>query len=89
MEGIVPLMLYRGPPAEMAPEPHAGDAAVAIVDILMPPEAEDLAWFVDMACWNVFLRWEPPPERSCPDAAHANLVVPDPIEQDGDSGLFA
>jgi hypothetical protein len=84
-------MRYSGSPARPAPQTQtqAGDAAAAIVDMLMPPESEELTWLVDMACWNVFLRWEPPPERSCPDAAHANLVVPDPIEQDGDSGLFA
>jgi len=63
-----------------------------MMDILrLHHEAWAMLWLIDAACWHACLdRTAPPPGRCASGRrSHGQLVVPDPIKQDTESGLFA
>jgi hypothetical protein len=84
------MSFYRGPLTGSAPGARADDAPPP-VDILLLPESFEMLWLIDVACWNAVLEWvAPSPDHGpCYDASQGQLVVPDPIEQDDERGLFA
>lgn len=87
----MPMTFYRGPLTGSTPRARADAAPAPLVDVLLLPESFEMLWLIDVACWNAVLEWVAPLpcHGPCYDASQGQLVVPDPIEQDDERGLFA
>jgi len=73
--------------APKAPEP----AEVTLVDLWVPAESWQVPCMIEAACWTLLLEWTRPSSDHGADyeASHGQLVLPEPMEDDAGSGLFA